>query len=316
MMREVDWKTNGLMKKYVIRWRCRDTQKKWLPYIMDRWKQYVRMRKMIRHQFRFCENQVHNVKSDLQAAFKKWKSGPEVLGHELSKLPTETLVDLAVRSTQQVAKCSDQLAENQQISNHLMIQRDEFLNYYIKSQVLAMALVKDRSRFVQMQSWSRWNRVRRRENRDDYHREIRDAAYLQANLEMRQKELEASNEELKNENADLSGFTTDGEIVRNNMNKVRAEVDLLRSQIAETDPDYAQLLEEQERLKKELALAEERAKNNKNQKFVKPAGLKASGQDQQENIQPEQEKGETESERKQRERFERLQAYAKGASIR
>lgn len=40
---------------------------------------------------------------------------------------------MAVRSTQQVAKCSDQLAENQQISNHLMIQRDEFLNYYIKS---------------------------------------------------------------------------------------------------------------------------------------------------------------------------------------
>jgi hypothetical protein len=39
------------------------------------------------------------------------------------------------------------MAENQQISNHLMIQRDEFLNYYIKSQVLAMALVKDRSRF-------------------------------------------------------------------------------------------------------------------------------------------------------------------------
>ena len=130
-----------------------------------------------------------------------------------------------------------------------MIQRDEFLNYYIKSQVLAMALVKDRSRFVQMQSWSRWNGVRRKENRADYHREIRDAAYLQANLEMRQKELEGSNEELKGENADLSGFTTDGQIVRNNMNKIKAEVDMLKSQIAETDPDYAQLLEEQERLK-------------------------------------------------------------------
>lgn len=27
-----------------------------------------------------------------------------------------------------------------------MVQRDEFLNYYIKSQILAMALVKDRAR--------------------------------------------------------------------------------------------------------------------------------------------------------------------------
>lgn len=31
-----------------------------------------------------------------------------------------------------------------------MIQRDEFLNYYIKSQVLAMALVKDKTRFAEM----------------------------------------------------------------------------------------------------------------------------------------------------------------------
>lgn len=99
MMQEVDWKTNGLMKKYIIRWRARYTEKKWLPSIIDRWKQFVKIRKMIRHQFRFCENQVHNVKSDLQRAFKKWKAGPETLGHELSKLPAETLIDLAVRST-------------------------------------------------------------------------------------------------------------------------------------------------------------------------------------------------------------------------
>lgn len=56
-----------------------------------------------------------------------------MLGNELSKLPLETLIDLGVRSTNQVAKCSEQLHENQSISNHLMIQRDEFLNYYIKS---------------------------------------------------------------------------------------------------------------------------------------------------------------------------------------
>jgi len=99
MMKTVNWKTNGLMKKYIIRWRIRYTEKKWFPYYIERWKQYVKVRKMIRHQFRFCENQVHHVKSDLQRAFKKWKTGPEILGHELSKLPIETLTDLAVRST-------------------------------------------------------------------------------------------------------------------------------------------------------------------------------------------------------------------------
>ena len=91
-----------------------------------------------------------------------------------------------------------------------------------------MALVKDKTRFAQMQSWSRWNGVRRKENRKDYHREIRDAAYLQANLELRKKELEEKNKELIDENGDLGGFTTDGQIVKNNMVRVKREVDELK----------------------------------------------------------------------------------------
>lgn len=92
-----------------------------------------------------------------------------------------------------------------------------------------MALVKDKTRFAQMQSWSRWNGVRRKENRKDYLREIRDAAYLQANLEAREKELEEKNEELIEENGTISEFRSDGQIVRNNMNKIRDEVNLLKS---------------------------------------------------------------------------------------
>lgn len=63
-----------------------------------------------------------------------------------------------------------------------------------------MALVKDKTRFAQMQSWSRWNQECRVKKRIDYHREIRDAAYLQANLEHSQNELTDKNEELKDEN--------------------------------------------------------------------------------------------------------------------
>jgi hypothetical protein len=52
------------------------------------------------------------VKADLQRAFNKWNKGYESLNKELSKLDSETLVDIAVRSTVQVGKCSEQLAEN------------------------------------------------------------------------------------------------------------------------------------------------------------------------------------------------------------
>jgi hypothetical protein len=70
-------------------------------------------------------------------------------------------------------------------------------------------------------------------------REIRDSAYLQANLELKKKELEDKNAELLPENRDLSGFTTDGQIVKNNLRKIRAECEALKDQIGETDDDYA-----------------------------------------------------------------------------
>ena len=85
-------------------------------------------------------------------------------------------------------------------------------------------------------------------------REIRDGAYLQSNLELKKKELEDKNDELKGENGDLGGFTKDGQIVQNNLKNIRAEVDNLKSQIGETDDDYAQLLAENEKLKKEVII--------------------------------------------------------------
>ena len=141
-----------------------------------------------------------------------------------------------------------------------------------------------------------------------YHREIREAAYLQANLELKKKEFEEKNEELIAENKDLNGFTTDGQIVRNNMNKIQDEVDKLKSQIAETTPDYQQLLEERDRLIKEIEIAEQRAMNSKNAKFINTAGLKGAADDGQENLVPGKQKSvipvisekkeETEAERK------------------
>jgi hypothetical protein len=91
------------------------------------------MRKLIKYQIRQMENYTHNVRADLQRAFKKWKNGPEQLAKELWKLNYAKLQDIGIKTTKTVGDCSDTLAENQSIQNHLLIQRDEFLNYYVKS---------------------------------------------------------------------------------------------------------------------------------------------------------------------------------------
>ena len=47
-------------------------------------------------------------------------------------MPIDTVINLAIKSTKELGEAGDMIAENQSITNHLVLQRDEFLNYYIK----------------------------------------------------------------------------------------------------------------------------------------------------------------------------------------
>ena len=106
------------------------------------------------------------------------------------------------------------IAENQSISNHLILQRDEFLNYYIKGQIFAMALMRDRSKFTKHQGVSRWLDLKHRLFVRDLERAIRDGSYLHANLQERERVLNEENDNLEKENAELAQFTRDGAIVK------------------------------------------------------------------------------------------------------
>jgi hypothetical protein len=85
-------KNEHLMNKYLIRMRMRlDPKKKVVPVVWNRWKQYVGMRKLYKYHMQQMENNCHNVKADLQRAFKSWKSCSNNLESELQKLPLNKL---------------------------------------------------------------------------------------------------------------------------------------------------------------------------------------------------------------------------------
>ena len=62
-------------------------------------------------------------------------------------------------------------------------------------------------------------------NRKDLDNAIRDATYMQANLEARQAEFYKQNEFLTKENAELGQFGDDGVVIRKNMERLRSEVE-------------------------------------------------------------------------------------------
>jgi len=130
---DVCGKNEYLMKKYITRLKIRQNpDRKILPIILDRWKGLTAIRKLLKHQFNFCANSLENDKADMQRAFKKWRNGPDQLAEELWRLPVNSLINLGLKTTDELQECGDSIAENQSINNHLVMQRDEFLNYYIK----------------------------------------------------------------------------------------------------------------------------------------------------------------------------------------
>jgi chromosome segregation ATPase len=132
-----------------------------------------------------------------------------------------------------------------------------------------MALIKDRHMYSKMQAISRWLWKRKKMNKRDLDAAIRDAAYLQANLEAKQAYYLENNEHLTNENAELGQFTDDGTVIRKNMERLKDERDKLAKAMADSEKDYNDLLAENERLRKLVEEAEARAKTNKNPAFLK-----------------------------------------------
>ena len=84
-----------------------------------------------------------------------------------------------------------------------------------------MALLKDRAKLVCMQAWGRWFDNARVQAFIDLKRELRDAVYLHANLQAREKDLNDRNKVLKDENISLTSYGNDGKIVDKNMAQVK-----------------------------------------------------------------------------------------------
>jgi len=232
-------------------------------------------------------------------------------------MPYNTIKELGLKTTKELDECSDQIAENQSINNHLVLQRDEFLNYYIKGQILAMALLKDRIKFTEMQSISRWLHKKHLIDKRDREREIRDAAYLHANLQERELKLNSENDNFKKENTDLDQFAKDGSVIRTNMQRLKDDRDKLKSRLHSTDDDFKELMEQNEKLLKEVEEAEKKAGVTKqaggNPKYVNaPTMRKPKPAAPIDEIVIE----ETEQQREKRLKLERLSKLNQGAGLR
>jgi hypothetical protein len=150
----IDKNNKHLMEKYMRRMRLMiDGDRKLLPIVWNRWRQYVAMRKLIRYHLKHCQNMVHSDhKAELKIAFERWRRHQKPLERDLGRMQYKELMELSDKTADHVGQWAQEIEENQAIQDHLLVQRDEFLNFYVKAQILGLALIKDRAKLAKFQA--------------------------------------------------------------------------------------------------------------------------------------------------------------------
>ena len=146
------------LEKVIKRWKL-PKDKRVLIKCFDHWLMWLKMRKLMKHKLRFCNNMLNPSKCDLQAAFHKWQCSDEKLEKHLKQFNRADLKDMAIKQSQQLDQLAEIEGENAAAINYLNMQRDELLEKYIKSQRLAICYICDnklRAKRDYLNHWYAW----------------------------------------------------------------------------------------------------------------------------------------------------------------
>ena len=104
-------------------------------------------------------------------------------------------------------------------------------------------------------------------------------------------------------------FKTDAQTIRKNMERLQVDRNRLRQKIDDSEQDYLDLINENEKLQSQVAESESKARTNKNPVFTETLAIKKE-QPVKKNFE------ETDEQKKQRLRFEKLSKMTAGPSLR
>ncbi len=120
--------------------------------MFDRWRLFVKQRKLIKYLLRNMENRLQSTKCDMSIAFNRWKFNKKHIlnGKDVSELLALSANDQRhkeqLNSLEDAADC---------FMNQMGIQRDELVDNYMKSQRMAIALGKHNLERAQIKALSK-----------------------------------------------------------------------------------------------------------------------------------------------------------------
>jgi hypothetical protein len=96
-----------------------------VPKMFDRWRMYVKMRKMMLHWMHYIGNRQQPVRSDLAVAFDRWKYSHGKAENLLSRRPKAYLDQRCILAAKRLNDLADNNNRSEYLLSQLGIQRDE-----------------------------------------------------------------------------------------------------------------------------------------------------------------------------------------------
>lgn len=135
------------LRKAVCHWQAHVNQEpddnRLLPIVMQRWKFYTKMRKLVNHWLDFITVKKEPLRAEMKRYFERWKFHFNVKDANLNRQNRATLMKRCVESQRELNKTTEEEVQSEDLVTHLSQQNDELYDNYIKSTRLAFALSRD-----------------------------------------------------------------------------------------------------------------------------------------------------------------------------
>ena len=151
-----DIKAHELLAKSIGRWKHWNGTDDYLkPKMFDRWRKWIKMRKIVKHWLDFLTNRQQHKQADVSHAFLKWKHFFADKQNNLQRHTYAQLKKRAVLAAKRLEQLADATQQDEDLIEHISDQNAELTDNYRKSQRLAMALWRDNRTLGTMKGYSR-----------------------------------------------------------------------------------------------------------------------------------------------------------------
>ncbi|CDW80517.1 UNKNOWN [Stylonychia lemnae] len=249
------------IEKSVCRLFCYNDQLYLLPKCLDRWKQWVKLRKQYKKSLDLLNKKLDPRLSVLQFAFRKWKYGDLERFNQLSQMTKPKLAMINFKNQNSITDLTDNLIHADEALDLLTGQRDFLLRRYVGSQRLALAASKAQVNKTKQKALSKWIDSSHSFVSDQYEDALKGNLRKIQALKDRIKALEKSNGDIADQNEDLRTGALDGIEMAKQIDDLAREREKLSVDLADKAITIRKLLEDNYNLSIRLTNAQDEAQN-------------------------------------------------------